>query len=350
MSFTLRVTFSGLCLFVPDRVNGKMHVLMPPTSHGPGSLHDSGGGHEGHEGNADLGEHAEGGERTEGAGQAEHGGRDQTPLSGHAADPHCTDAHAARLVFDIAHLSPGNTEPKGILAHVLLEDFALDLSAPAGTVDLSLPPSIVPVGRLVGNQKIRRKLLERVPGPKVLSRVTLTTGACTDHDPGALWEVGGVETCMTFSLEWTVGDFGTEPLRLDLLNLRDAGDQEALPDLYPIGPDGDKVVDLSVYHVLEGDLPPVDIPPPPPAPGPGYRARHFAMLHKLFEVHRPFAPPVLLSRVCPDRLTDDPRVFSGQVHALSKRALNADLAKFAAANFFGSSFTCMMGQEDPGDG
>ncbi|HEX7241212.1 MAG TPA: hypothetical protein VF263_13140 [Longimicrobiaceae bacterium] len=39
MAFKLRITFTGLCLFVPDRSRTRMHVLMPDTTGHPGMLH-----------------------------------------------------------------------------------------------------------------------------------------------------------------------------------------------------------------------------------------------------------------------------------------------------------------------
>jgi hypothetical protein len=266
MSFDLKITFTGMCLYVPDPDKGRMHVLMPRSG---GAGHEDHAGHDGHEP----------------GGHGDHGG---------------VEAHVVRLFADAAHLAPGTDERTGVVAGVAkMDDRVLDLTElESAILDLDLSGrQLEDIGRIVGRSVPRR----RVDGPdeKVFCRVTLDGGAATAHAQGAVWEVDGKEQPLTYRIEWTLHDVWSEG-RDQALRLRlrapDGAPAEELPPLYPIpaAEGGRPTIDLHVFHTPEHELPPWPRAPGNQAPS----GHHFLGLYELFDdpVKRPVPrfrrPPV----------------------------------------------------------
>lgn len=125
MSFTLQITFRGMCFYVPDPAEKRMHVLMPAT-----------------------GDHA------------------------HGMDP-----HYARLSFPRRPLDP-----------VSLDGRELDLSG-IGPVSgtLALPPGVANLGTVAG-VKVDREQLGPAPRASVAARLRLPPWADAKQGPSAGWK------------------------------------------------------------------------------------------------------------------------------------------------------------------
>lgn len=236
MSFDLRITFTGMCLFVPD--GERLHVLMPAT-----------GGHGGH-------------------GSHRHDHEPAGHMHGNGSDPagathpgHGVEDHVVRLYFKSAYLRPGATGVGPELAPaVAMDRRVLDLAGvSAGAIDPSLDGcELVDLEPIVG-ERISRSLLapEPVPGGRLVSRVTLAAGRVTGHAPGARWQLtdDGQEVAMTYRVQWTVPVIhpgaAKHGLEWALTNL-DGTPAEDLPRLFPV----DGVIDVHVYHTPVRELPP----------------------------------------------------------------------------------------------
>lgn len=228
MSFTLRIRFSGVCLFVPRRNTSnlmRMHVLMP-----------------------DL-------------------------LSGNHG------RHVPVLKFDTAHLRPGQPGKDGITASRDIAGKSLTI----GNAEASdfICPQIVKLREATG-QDVPSNLLQPSPGTASLgARVTLADGRMTLVARGKCWRwVSGEAQRMTHVAQWVI-TMGGEDLRLRLDPLGN-GLAIQLPPLYPIVEQGQSgFLDLSVHHLTPEDLAPIP-PPPPPPPAPGDRAPHFGAYYNLY--------------------------------------------------------------------
>ena len=205
MSFDLRITFIGLCLFVPESSDGPMHVLLPATD-----------GHNGH----DDGE---------------------------------LQPHSARLVYDTAHTAQGQTAFRRELACPSLEGFALDLRGLSrGSIGTELPDEFVDMGAIPGGGKVGPTLVGSEPGTSVTSRITLDAGHLTAYELGILWRFrNAAPQPMTWRAEWTIRGIEGDRLEARKLESLHGNDPESLPELFPIG----ETIHLSVYHVLPRDLP-----------------------------------------------------------------------------------------------
>lgn len=254
MSFTLKVTFTGMLLYVPDG-DQALRVLFPPTGAPAG---DAG---------------------------LEHAGHDE--LDGGATAPAGIPEHACRLVFDTAHLQVGRATRDDIDAMVSLRGSQLELAPRRGGIDWERPAALQQVG------EARPELLEDLPGSEALAaRVVLRDGACSAHEAGGCWQVApGDVRRMSHVLEWTIPDVDAASLTLALTDL-DMGAAREVATLYPIGGE----IRMEVWHAPHHELPPQDTVPAPPAVG--EPAHHFAALASLVVGGTALAP-VFHGMECP---------------------------------------------------
>lgn len=240
MSFQLRITFIGMCLFVPDVEKGRMHVLMPAT----GSSGGADGGHDGQDGHGEP-----------------SGGRDGGAHAGH----HGVERHALRLVFDTANLSEGAKKPADLLVQVSLSNRVLVLPPIGSILNPNLPDDLVPL-----SSPLDPAVLGQLAQQRLSSRVELGSGYWSGHHPGECWELEeGQPRRMSHVLEWTVDEMPGRYLFVNLA-LLGGGLAESIGPLHPI----DGILDLEVYHV-----PPAELPPDPELPAmlaEGEPAHHFA--------------------------------------------------------------------------
>jgi hypothetical protein len=203
MSFTLRVSFHGMNLFVRDGTNALL-VLMPATGSNCG----------------------------------------------------CEDPHAPRLVADTAYLRPNQTALDGMLAHSSLQNKLLEFPQAGSALNNALPANLAKLG------PVRADVLSGADTSAVAARVVLQNGWCSDYAQGACWSWQGQVQRLSHVIEWTVTNVPGDSLSLplQLLNTAYGG---TIPTLYPIN----GVVELEVWHAPHSELPPDSIIPPAPARG-----------------------------------------------------------------------------------
>jgi hypothetical protein len=215
MSFTLRVSFHGMCLFVRDGSQA-LEVLMPATG-----------------------------------AQAGTGGCA------------CAEPHAPRLIFDSAHLRPSQSANDDALVHCSLAKKSLDFGDLGGTLDNSLPPELAKLGT------VRSDVLSGENTDLVASRVRVRNGSCSDYSRGACWSWQGQVQRLSHVIEWSIPDVPGDSLQLPLQSLTGVS-IGSVPTLYPVN----GVVELEVWHAPHSELPPDFVIPPQPARG--AFAPHFA--------------------------------------------------------------------------
>jgi hypothetical protein len=232
MAFTLRITFSGLCLFVPQPAAGgsagRMHVLMPGMS-----------GHHHH-----------------------HGSEDR---------------HVAAVAYDTGHLVSGGA-PTGITAMAPLT--GRQLTPVAGEeASLALCGHIVDLSEITGAGVDADHLGPATSG-KLASRVTLGAGRITRVAPGVCWEWRpGELRPIANKVEWEIADVEGEALTLVSELIGGGGEQKALGTLYPMN----GRVNLVIYHEPPQDLPPEPLPVEhQPVPAVGFTPPHFTAFYGLF--------------------------------------------------------------------
>jgi hypothetical protein len=229
MAFTLRITFSGLCLFVPEpaagRSTGRMHVLMPGM----------------------FGHH------------------------------HGADRHVAAVAYDTGHLAPGGT-PSGITAMATIS--GRQVTPVAGDEAVLSLCGHIPNLREITGRPVAADHLGADNGKKLTARVTLGAGRITRVSPGVCWEWRpGEYRPIANRVEWEIADVEGEQLTLVSELIGGGGEQKALGTLYPMN----GRVNLIVYHE-----PPQDLPPEPeplehqPVPPRGFTPPHFAAFYGLF--------------------------------------------------------------------
>ncbi len=229
MAFTLRITFSGLCLFVPEPANGgptgRMHVLMPGMF-----------------------------------------------------GAHCgADRHVAALAYDTGHLAQGGT-PTGITAMARLT--GQQLTPVAGEeANLALCNHIVDLREITG-RPVDPDHLGADTKKKLMARVTLGAGRITRVAPGVCWEWHpGEFRPIAHKVEWEIPDVEGDALTLASEPIGGGGAPKALGTLYPM----DGRVNVVVYHETTQDLPPEPLPlEHQPVPPPGYTPPHFSAYYTLF--------------------------------------------------------------------
>jgi hypothetical protein len=229
MAFTLRITFSGLCLFVPEAVgdatHGRMHVLMPGM----------------------FGHHHDG-----------------------------ADRHIPVLAFDVGHATEGGPL-LGFSALARLTGYALTVAG--DTADLRLCSQIVNLRDATGCSA-DPDLLDADTQNRLVSRVTLGAGRMTRVAPGVCWEwAPGEFRPIAHRAEWEIPDLEGEALTLTAEPIGGGGAALQLGTLHPV----DGRVSLEVFHETQQDLPPDPLPiehqHPPML---GDTPRHFAAYYGLF--------------------------------------------------------------------
>lgn len=226
----LRITFSGMELFVPQPATATdpatMHVVMPT-------------------------------------------------LAGHHGDAR----HLPMLVFDAAHLFPGNQLATDELVFRYLKDTVLTIGA--NSADLFLCPEIVNL-RAVTSVGIDTQVLNTDPNTVAVARTALRDGKMTRVAPGACWEWEYRKPRpLAHVAEWVIDGLDpTQPPPLTLVGWH-GKTTSPLPRLYPLGNEPDAVIDLLVLHV-----PPADLPPDPEVqhekPNKGYEPPHFGAYYGLY--------------------------------------------------------------------
>lgn len=208
-TFYLRVTFTGLCLFVHDTrdaANPAMDVLLIDPSRLP------------------------------------------APMEG-------MDPHRAVLYYDSAYRVPSSDRPAGTPRSVDVSgDFdlvRLDAGAP-GTIGVGpLPAAVVDVDALTGDTVDPDWLTMACGGP-LRGRVRLGVGCVADFDASGPWKVNGEVRYMAWRVSWFKPVFGAAQL--------------TLPD--PAGtvlhPTSDRMMNLSIKNVVDAeqhfDDPPYQLP------------------------------------------------------------------------------------------
>jgi hypothetical protein len=229
MAFTLRITFSGLCLFVPEPANGgptgRMHVLMPGMF----------GGHCG------------------------------------------ADRHVAALAYDTGYLTAGGA-PTGIIAMARLS--GQHFTPVAGEeANLAFCGHIVDLREITG-RGVDPDLLGSDSGNKLTARATLGAGRIRAVAPGMCWEWRpGELRPIANKVQWEIP--GVEGDRLTLVSepIGGGGEQKALGTLFPINGE----VNLVVYHETPQELPPDPLPAESqPVHALGFVPPHFAAYYELF--------------------------------------------------------------------
>jgi hypothetical protein len=229
MAFTLRITFSGLCLFVPEATGrkgtGRMHVLMP--------------GMFGHE--------------------------------------HGMERHVPVVSYDAGYLVPGGP--------------SLGVPAVASLAGLTLAPvagqeaSTALCGHIVDLKEVTRRPVDpdhlgADSKKKLVSRITLGAGKITRVSPGVCWEwQPGEFRPIAHRVEWEIS--GVEGDRLELVGqpLGGGGVPKPLGTLFP----RQGRIDLKVLHDTPQELPPVPMAmdhgtPPEPGDPP----KHFSAYYGVF--------------------------------------------------------------------
>ncbi|HET6232401.1 MAG TPA: hypothetical protein VFE05_20165 [Longimicrobiaceae bacterium] len=230
MAFTLRITFSGLCLFVPERAapgdtQGRMHVLMPG-------------------------------------------------MFGHHHGP--ADRHIPVLAYDSGYLVEGGslndvTAVASLTGHTLTFGDGAD-------AELRLCSQIVNL-REVTDRPVHPDHLADDTQKKLVSRVTLGAGAMTRVSPGVCWEWGpGEFRPIAHRAEWEIPDFPGDRLVLAAVPFGGGGASRALGTLFPV----DGLLSLDVLHETQADLPPEPLPlehqhPPMPGESPMHFSAYFGV-------------------------------------------------------------------------
>jgi hypothetical protein len=242
--FDLRITILGLCLFVRDFADRRMHVLMPST-----------------------GEHAHG-----------SGGR--------------VDQHLARLVYDSAYERPGASQLQNRPVFVPLENGALDLTSLAsrGEIDLTFPYEVVDLDPIV-QERVNKNRLSSDTAGRVISRVSVGAGSITALDAGVRWSFGdSPPRHMAIAVDWTIPGVTADSLRSAILGMN-GGSDRVFPALHPI----DGSIQMYVYHTPPEELPPYADRGELPAPG--ELAEHFSAYYGLYD--NPKARPLPAYREVP---------------------------------------------------
>ena len=200
----LVISFTGLCLFVPDEQSARMHVLLPEDS------------------------------------------------TGHR--------HHACLVYATKQPVTGAND----LAFIELGNRIWDASALTGNFDGTLPTELADASSYYRGGVDKGKTKPKPKPTDVKSRISLAAGEVTCFQRGALWKAeDGSDVDMAWWIEWTIPNV-TQPLGIRLLDLADGTSTVETVNV-PLNPDG--VFHLYVYHVPKRQLPPTPRKGTPPAYG-----------------------------------------------------------------------------------
>lgn len=230
MAFTLRITFSGLCLFVPEAAGeggtGRMHVLLPGM----------------------FGHH------------------------------HCgTDRHVAALSYDAGALVQGGPV-LGVPVMARLDRQTLSFGG-GDTASLSLCAHIPDLKGITGQGVDPDHLADDTRG-KLVSRVTLRAGQITRVAQGVCWEWEGEFRPMAHRVEWEIDIPDLDADRLTVIATPlGGGASKSLGTLFP----NEGLLSLTVYHDTVDNLPPDPLPAEhQPTLNPGQEAPHFAAFYGVF--------------------------------------------------------------------
>ena len=229
MAFTLRITFSGLCLFVPEPVSGgtgRMHVLMPGM----------------------FGHHH-----------------------------HGMDRHVPVLAYDAGYLVQGGP-PMGVPALAKLTGHKV-IPVAGEAAELALCDHIVDLREITG-RPVDPDHLGADTKRKLVSRVTLGAGAMTRVSPGVCWEWRpGEFRPIAHRVEWEIPDVQGDRLTLVSEPIAGGGGSRILGTLFP----RDGLLSLDVFHETPQDLPPDPMPVDhQPTPELGEHPKHFSSYYGLF--------------------------------------------------------------------
>ena len=229
MAFTLRITFSGLCLFVPESTGegaGRMHVLMPG-------------------------------------------------MYGHAHNPE--DRHVAVISYDSGQLVQGGSA-LGVTTVSKLNGQQIAFGS-GDAATLALCGHIVNLRDATG-RSVDSDHLGADSKQKLTARVTLAAGGVTRVAPGVCWEWGpGEFRPIAHRLEWEIPNVEGDSITLTSEPIGGGGTTQNHGTLYPV----DGRVSLDVFHETPQDLPPDPLPiahqhPPMPGEAP----KHFSAYYSLF--------------------------------------------------------------------
>jgi hypothetical protein len=230
MAFTLRITFSGLCLFVPEAPNGgttgRMHVLMPGM----------------------FGHH--------------HAGADR---------------HVAVLGYDAGALVQGGPA-LAVPAMARLTGYALSFGG-GDTASLQLCGHIPDLKEITG-KSVDPDHLAGDTRKKLVSRVTLGAGSITRVAPGVCWEWRpGEFRPIAHRVEWEIPDMEGDRLTIVGTPLGGGGASKPLGTLFPTN----GLLSLDVFHETVENLPPDPLPAEhQPTLMTGEHPPHFAAFYELF--------------------------------------------------------------------
>lgn len=238
MAFTLRITFSGLCLFVPEPAaggGGRMHVLLPG-------------------------------------------------MFGHHHSPE--DRHVPAVVYDAGSLVQGGPS-LGVPALAKLTGYTLALGT-GDTAALSLCSQIVDLAEITG-RPVDPDHLGPDSKKKLVSRVTLRAGAITRVAPGVCWEMRpGEFRPIANKVEWEIPNFPGDSLTLVGQPLGGGGAALDMGTLYP----RDGRLSIEILHETPQELPPDPLPlEHHPLPALGDEPPHFSAYYALFGEPVPMVMP-----------------------------------------------------------
>ena len=229
MAFTLRITFSGLCLFVadgePGATTGRMHVLLPGM----------------------FGHH------------------------------HCgPDRHVAALGYDTGSLAQDGPLT-GVMALARLAGHALTFGS-GNTASLRLCSQIPDLREITG-QGVDPDVLDADEGQKLVSRITLAAGGITRVAQGVCWEWRGQYRPIANRVEWEIPNVEGDSLVVSATPIDGGGGSRPLGKLYP----RDGRLSLTVYHDTSENMPPDPLPAEhQPALNRGEPTPHFAAYYGVF--------------------------------------------------------------------
>lgn len=280
MTIDLRLRVLGLCAYVPED-SARMHLLLPHMNH------------------AGHGEHRGG----SGGGESDHDSavlplRDGPArmLAGPTAGALDPDRHYPRLMYDIAHLRPNQSEFERHYEVVTLEGRVLDLTGlqSAEGFEPRLPRELPDLKDV--SEPVPTLLVRELPKGRLGGRVTMSRGALTNYALGASFFLNHISTSgrMAYETEWTIRGIeaqfdssGNPHLPLLLIDGPEDGDRLTLGPLYPIA----QTVHLTIFNVVSTAFPPdgalFRVPRPTES------TRHFLAYHSLSSAkHNPPRKPV----------------------------------------------------------
>jgi len=218
MSFDLRITITGLCLFVPDNRADKkrLHVLLLEHEH---------------------------------------------------------HRHHPKLIYDKAHTNSPNEK----LACRTLDGVALNFGDHGDVIQNPVKlDEIVDLDEIAKVGKLDPRFVDGDPRAEVAARITLNAGSVTRIGRSAEWVVKQDSTVVwkgkiTTEIDWTIRGVNGDTLKeqWEFVDLATGVEAFGL-ELHPIG--NPPLIEVSVYNSLLRDLPPFE---PRPLPRPGEPAEHF---------------------------------------------------------------------------